>query len=237
MSFNCLQNWFASTAFGKYLSELERQFLQQKLSKLRFGTILQNGFPAWQFKDVFATEAQYIIQNNDYAEHTMLIADSLAMPWNDQCIDTLIWPHGIDEIVTDEQALTEAARILVPGGCILLTGLNNKGYWRFYYRRQANLKLWQPRSVANVVNKLKIHNLYLTEGHFLGYGVPGCYGTGHQTIEFMGNRWWPHLAAVYGLVFVKRNIPLTLIPNQLTKEKLDNDLLGVKIMPLCAKDQ
>ena len=44
----------------------------------------------------------------------------------------------------------------------------------------------------------------------MGYGIPACYGDSHKAIEYMGNRWWPHLAAVYGLVLVKRTVPLTL---------------------------
>lgn len=231
-----LQNWLAKNAFGNYISELEQQFLQQKLTNLRFGTILQIGFTSWQFKQIFATESQYIIQHHSNTEYTTVIADVHALPWRDQSIDTLIWPHGLDELINLEDVLREVTRILVPGGSLLLTGLNSRGYWRFFYRRQFNLHNWQPRSAAQVASLMQKHHLFLTEGQFLGYGLTGCYGKNHQTIELMGNRWWPHLAAVYGLVLVKRDIPLTLIPDQ-AKSRLATNILGVKAVPLCAQDQ
>lgn len=232
MGFKNLEYWLTNTYFGKYLSGLERQFLQHKLANLRFGTILQNGFTAWQFTKIFAAPSQYIIQNSYFNDQTMLVADSLAMPWAEQSIDTLIWPHGLDEIATDEQAMAEAAKILVPGGSLLLTGLNNKGYWHFFYRRDVNLQFWQPRSVSTLVANLQKHNLFMTEGHFLGYGFPGCFGSDHQTIEYMGNRWWPHLAAIYALVLVKRNTPLNLIPKQTNKTNLVSSITDVKIVPV-----
>ncbi|PIT10789.1 hypothetical protein BHC46_02225 [Snodgrassella alvi] len=211
MSYPQLEGWLAEHAFGLYLSKLEQQFLRHKLSALRFGTILQCSFSQWQFHDVFAADSQYLVQSERADESVAIVANNTALPWANQSIDTIIWPHGLDTICCHDAALAEMIRVLVPGGHIILTGLNAQGYWRLFYQRSIHC---QPAlnllSANTVVNRMKRYGLYLEEGQFMGYGIPACFGTNHNTIEYMGNRWWPHLAAVYGLVLVKRAVFLTL---------------------------
>ena len=228
MVYNGLENWLNTTTFGKYLSELEKAFFRQKLANLRFGTILQIGLPSWQFNNIFTQTSQYIIQNSYPHPETMLIADDTAIPWKEQSIDTLIWPHGLDTLANTEHVLAEIDRILVPGGYLLLTGLNKNGYWRFFQQRHSLLQSCRPRTVATIVAKLQNYHLFMTEGQFIGYGLPKFYGDKHQTIELMGNRWWPHLAAIYGLVLVKRTIPLTMLTNQSKKRQTASKITNVK---------
>jgi SAM-dependent methyltransferase len=215
MSYLRLENWLAEHAFGLYLSQLEHQFIRHKLSALRFGTIMQCGFSQWQFQNVFAAESQYLVQSEQADENVVVVADSMALPWAPQSIDTVIWPHGLDRISSHDTAMAEMARVLVPGGHIILTGLNVHGYWRLFYQRsihsQPALTLF---SASTVVNRMQSYGLYLEEGQFMGYGIPACFGKNYKTIEYVGNRWWPHLAAVYGLVLVKRTVPLTLTPQK-----------------------
>ena len=232
MVYNGLENWLNGASFGKYLTELEKTFLRQKLANLRFGTILQIGLPSWQFKNMFAQESRYIIQNRYPHPETMLIADDTALPWKEQSIDTVIWPHGLDTLVNTEHAIAEIARILVPGGHLLLTGLNKSGYWRFFQQRHTLLQFCHPRTVATIVAKMQNYHLFMTEGQFIGYGLPKFYGAKHHTIELMGNRWWPHLAAIYGLVLVKRCIPLTMIANQTKIKQTASKITDVEPVPV-----
>ncbi len=232
MVYNGLENWLNGASFGKYLTKLEKAFLRQKLANLRFGTILQIGLPSWQFKNMFAQESQYIIQNSYPHPETMLIADDTALPWKEESIDTVIWPHGLDTLANTEYAIAEIARILVPGGHLLLTGLNKSGYWRFFQQRHTLLQFCHPRTVATIVAKMQNYHLFMTEGQFIGYGLPKFYGAKHHTIELMGNRWWPHLAAIYGLVLVKRCIPLTIIANQTKIKQTASKITDVEPVPV-----
>ena len=232
MVYNGLENWLNGASFGKYLTKLEKAFLRQKLANLRFGTILQIGLPSWQFKNMFAQESQYIIQNRYPHPETMLIADDTALPWKEESIDTVIWPHGLDTLANTEYAIAEIARILVPGGHLLLTGLNKSGYWRFFQQRHTLLQFCHPRTVATIVAKMQNYHLFMTEGQFIGYGLPKFYGAKHHTIELMGNRWWPHLAAIYGLVLVKRCIPLTMIANQTKIKQTASKITDVEPVPV-----
>lgn len=206
-----LENWLAEHKFGLYLSRLEQQFILHKLTGLRFGTILQCGISQWQFQHVCAVDSQYIIQSNIADSGTAVIAECKALPWAQQSIDTIIWPHGLDTLSDYEDSIAEIARVLVPGGHLVMTGLNIHGYWRLFYQSSLKghsaLKLLSARTA---VDKMQRFGLFLEEGQFMGYGIPACYGDSHKAIEYMGNRWWPHLAAVYGLVLVKRTVPLTL---------------------------
>lgn len=232
MVYNGLENWLNGASFGKYLTKLEKAFLRQKLANLRFGTILQIGLPSWQFKNMFAQESQYIIQNSYPHPETMLIADDTALPWKEESIDTVIWPHGLDTLANTEYAIAEIARILVPGGHLLLTGLNKSGYWRFFQQRHTLLQFCHPRTVATIVAKMQNYHLFMIEGQFIGYGLPKFYGAKHHTIELMGNRWWPHLAAIYGLVLVKRCIPLTMIANQTKIKQTASKITDVEPVPV-----
>lgn len=232
MVYNGLENWLNGASFGKYLTKLEKAFLRQKLANLRFGTILQIGLPSWQFKNMFAQESQYIIQNSYPHPETMLIADDTALPLKEESIDTVIWPHGLDTLANTEYAIAEIARILVPGGHLLLTGLNKSGYWRFFQQRHTLLQFCHPRTVATIVAKMQNYHLFMTEGQFIGYGLPKFYGAKHHTIELMGNRWWPHLAAIYGLVLVKRCIPLTMIANQTKIKQTASKITDVEPVPV-----
>lgn len=213
MSYPQLTEWLTKHAYGAYLSSLEQKFIRQKLAVLRFGTIMQFGFPRWQFQDIFAAESVYLVQNNQTNTNVAVVADNRCLPWAGESVDTIIWPHGLDTLSTQDETIAEMARILVPGGHLILTGLNVKGYWRLFYQRgifsQVPLHLLSANAA---VKRMQHFGLYLEEGQFMGYGIPACYGTKHQTIEYMGNRWWPHLAAVYGLVLVKRTILVTLTP-------------------------
>ncbi|WP_239324026.1 class I SAM-dependent methyltransferase [Snodgrassella gandavensis] len=223
MSYPRLENWLAEHAFGLYLSQLEQQFIWHKLSVLRFGTIMQYGLSRWQFHNVFAAESQYIVQSEQADRNVDIVADSMALPWAQQSMDTIIWPHGLDMISSHDAAIEEMARVLVPGGHIILTGLNVQGYWRLFYQRSIHS---QPAlnllSASAVVSRMQHYGLYLEEGKFMGYGIPACFGKNHQAIEYMGNRWWPHLAAVYGLVLVKRTVPLTLTPQNAANPGLNS---------------
>ena len=232
MVYNGLENWLNGASFGKYLTELEKAFLRQKLANLRSGTILQIGLPSWQFKNMFAKESQYIIQNRYPHPETMLIADDTALPWKEQSIDTVIWPHGLDTLANTEHAIAEIVRILVPGGYLLLTGLNKSGYWRFFQPRHTLLQSCHPRTVATIVAKMQNYHLFMTEGQFIGYGLPKFYGAKHHTIELMGNRWWPHLAAIYGLVLVKRSIPLTMLTNQAKNRQTASKITDLEPVPV-----
>ena len=211
MSYPQLTDWLTQHAFGAYLSSFEQQFIRQKLAVLRFGTIMQFGFSQWQFKEVFAAESEYLVQNNHADANVAVVAENNFLPWAEQSVDTIIWPHGLDTLSAPDETIAEMARILVPGGHLILTGLNVKGYWRLFYQRGISISL-HLLSASAAVKRMQRIGLFLEEGQFMGYGIPSCYGTNHHTIEYMGNRWWPHLAAIYGLVLVKRTIPLTLTP-------------------------
>lgn len=92
----------------------------------------------------------------------------------------------------------------------MLTGFNQAGYWRLLYGRPI-LAQCQIHKAGEVIRWLHKQQFVLNEGQFLGYGLTGKHSHTHHYIELMGNRWWPHLAALYALVLEKRTIPLTPI--------------------------
>jgi SAM-dependent methyltransferase len=144
-----------------------------------------------------------------------------ALPFEDQSLDLVVLPHTLEWATDPHLALREVERVLVPEGRVLVTGFNPSGPWA-----------WRQKSGRWVRHALPSMQapLFLPEkGEFLGMGRLkdwmallgfevesvrfGCFMLPVQNanwlrhlhgMEQMGQRWWPLLGAVYGLMAVKR---------------------------------
>lgn len=233
MSSTSLDFWFTKHPFGHYISRLEQKFLSSKLKIQPNQTFLQLGRPDWLLCSASAHSGQYIIQSSCFHKNSQIIAADFNLPWATHSIDTIIWPHGIDQLNTANQAIAEIERILIPGGQLLLSGFNRLGYWRLFFGHHQALRSCHFHDISQLTRLLQQHHFILNEGKFLGYQL-GNKRNG-QKVEFMGNRWWPHLAAAYVLILDKKTIPLT--PIKAGRDSLSpNDVLELNYSATTIKE-
>lgn len=218
MNTGLLDNWFSEHEFGQYLSQLEKKFFKEKLARIPSQTILQIGMGEWSMIwENHIKRKTFILQDNYLNKYSQILVQDNLLPWKSQSVDLVIWPHGLDK--TSATALSEINRILKLGGKLLLTGFNSNGYWRLFYSRNKTLKQYYFYQLKELMTLLNQYNFVLSEGQFLGYALKSRKTQNHNRIELMGNRWWPHLAAIYALVLEKQAIPLKQI--SLTEETLN----------------
>ena len=220
-----LENWFA-TPFGCYVAAAEADFFARKLAAAAGETALQIGWPQWPLLQHAAAIRHKVYQHHQ--PQADVCAQPMALPWPENSFDVVVLPHGLEVAANAPQLLAELQRVLMPHGRLLLTGLNPAGYWRLNARslcRDVDL-----HSVGAVRSWLAQAGLSLQEGSFMAYGWPWMRRPKApvSAIEYMGNRWWPHQAAVYGLVAGKEVLsvrPDAKLAKQL-RELKDLQLVG-----------
>ena len=147
-----------------------------------------------------------------------LLADPEALPFAEASLDLVVLPHTLELSVDPHAALREVARVLVPEGRVVITGLNPVSLWGLRQRR------------ARIYQRLGGHGLYLPDvGEFIGYlrlrdwlqllsfevetAHFGCYRPAVQStrwlqrfawMDALGEKWWPIFGAAYFMVAVKR---------------------------------
>lgn len=149
-----------------------------------------------------------------------LHCDAEALPFPSSSLDLVVMPHTLELAQDPHVALSEAARVLVPEGRLVITGFNPASLWALRQR------------LGRTAHGLRVgdERLFLpSEGEFIGYwrlrdwlrllsfdielGRFGCWRPPWNSqkwldrfrwIEPVGERWWPVLGAVYVLVAVRR---------------------------------
>ncbi len=191
------------TPLGDYLWHAETGFFRQ-YSRMPTERVLQLGQAQWCLRSVATAAQTYWCQHWQPHPQADVCAWPWAGPWPEYSFEQLWLPHTLDGCEADlaAQVLQSAAHALQPQGRLLLTALNPAGYWRLgCWQAAATLALHRTGQMRQL---LADAGLSVAAGCFLGYGAywrQRVYAP--QALEYMGNRWWPHWAAVYGLVAVK----------------------------------
>ena len=156
-----------------------------------------------------------------------LACDADALPFPANSLDLVVMPHTLELADDPHRALSEATRVLVPDGRLVITGFNPASLW--------GLRQRVGRARRGV--SLGPADLFLpSEGEFMGYwrlrdwmrllglevqaGRFGCYRPPVRSEKWLqrwdwmepwGDRWWPVLGAVYILVAVRRVPAMRLV--------------------------
>ena len=132
------------------------------------------------------------------------------LPFDSESIDLVLLPHTLEQAEDPHSVLREAARVLIPGGRVILTGFNLTSLWGLRVGMQ---KFGLPRflparnfmTVPQVRDWLQLLSFNVDRGAF---GCYGWYKTNKRAkypewIEKAGDRWWPQCGALYDLSAVK----------------------------------
>ena len=164
-----------------------------------------------------------------------LRCDAEALPFKNDSLDLVVMPHTLELADDPHVALSEATRVLVPGGRLVIVGFNPASLWGLRQR------LGRTRVGLGIGDG----RLFLPDaGDFIGYwrlrdwlkllsfdieaGRFGCYRPPWKSekwlgrwawMEGAGDRWWPVLGAVYFLVAVRRVHGMRLV-GRVRKERV-----------------
>ncbi len=143
-----------------------------------------------------------------------LRCDFEALPFPSQSLDLVVLPHALELAQDPHHTLREVARVLVPGGRVVIAGFNPVSLWGLRQRvgrwgnKQA-MVLPQGEFIGywRLRDWLRLLDLEVEAGHFGVYRPmlnSEAWWSRLQWLEPLGARWWPVLGAVYFLTAVKR---------------------------------
>ena len=149
-----------------------------------------------------------------------LRAHAVALPFPDNSLDLVLLPHTLELSHDPHVALREVARVLVPEGRVVITGLNPISLWGL---RQQRVRLYQRLSggrgrlylpdVGEFISAWRLRDWLRLLNFEVEPADYGCYRPAVRSEQWMqrfawmervGERCWPILGAGYFVVGVKR---------------------------------
>lgn len=230
-----LHHWFDSPP-GRYLLAWEQARLDEAVADLfgyhavQLGMPLLDGLRTNRMPNQWLALGQEAVGEGGMAaepglredgtprQAIALLAEPVALPFAEASLDLVVMPHTLELSIDPHAALREVARVLMPEGRVVISGLNPMSLWGLRQRR------------ARLYARLGRGSLYLPDvGEFIGYrrlrdwlrllsfevesARFGCYCPAVRSSQWierfgwldpLGERWWPIFGAGYFLVAVKR---------------------------------
>jgi SAM-dependent methyltransferase len=178
----------------------------------------------WLSHELIADTATEII-----AGRTSLGADPAALPFAQNSLDLLTLPHTLELSGDPHMTLSEAHRVLIPEGRVVICGLNPQSLWGFRQHFVPETQEWI--SLRRLRDWLRLLSFEVESVRF------GCYrpaldsgaGLAHsRCLDAIGPKWWPIFGAAYFVVAVKRVRGVT----RLTRAKWTRPSLNVAPLPV-----
>lgn len=224
--FKDLQGWL-DTPPGRYLQAWEQARFDEAVADVFGYHALQLGLPQVQALRSNRMPRRWLaLPDAGAAAPAALALDFEALPFPENSLDLVALPHTLELSTDPHAALREVARVLVPEGRVIVSGLNPASLWGLRQRR------------ARLYRRLGLGELFLPEtGEFINYrrlrdwlrllsfeieaSQFGLYRPAvrseawlerYRRFDTWGARWWPIFGAVYFIVAVKRVRGMHLLP-------------------------
>jgi len=167
------------------------------------------------------------ISTHPLKERIGLHCDAEALPFRSNSLDLVLMPHTLELTDDPHAALSEAARVLMPEGRLVILGFNPASLWGLRQRlgrtaRGVGLgdgRLFLPSS-GEFIGYWRLRDWLKLLGFEIEIGRFGCWRPPWNSDKWLerfgwmepwGERWWPVLGAVYFLVAVRRVRGMRLI--------------------------
>lgn len=136
--------------------------------------------------------------------------DSRAWPWSADSLDLVVLPHALERSADPHACLREVARVLIPEGQVLITGLNPMSAWGL---QQSRYERRQPTPSSALIGYrrlrdwLRLLGFEVQVSRFGGWTPALGRERWMQRLSWMeplGQRWWPIFGGVYLILATKR---------------------------------
>ncbi len=145
------------------------------------------------------------------------VASNELLPLSNESIDAVLIHHALDYTPDSHRLLREAARVVMPGGKLLIIGFNPLSTWglrRLF--RWKNCPPWSGRFISSgrISDWLKLLDFSIDKVTCSGYLLPvnnlKMVGLAPK-MERLGRRFLHPLGAVYFIIACKQVMPMTPI--------------------------
>jgi len=222
-----MTDWF-KTSLGQWLVDQEKSLCQHLIPDGYYPTALQLGMRNEDYlRDVeigcrFIADSSFeardqinSAQADDIESYTVHRVRALptALPFSDKTHSLIVMPHILDFCMDPHAVLREVNQILIPEGCVVITGFNQVSLWstaRIGWKKYANAP-WRGHyyRVKRVQDWLSLLGFDIVGAKMFGYRPPlqnEKWRSKLTFVEKVGDRWWPGLGAAYMVVGKKREI-------------------------------
>lgn len=236
-----LHHWFDSPP-GRYLLEWEQARFDEAVADVFGYYSLQLGMPMLPGLRANRMPHRWLALGADHATplenpapwSASLLAHAVALPFPDDSLDLLVLPHTLEWSHDPHTALREAARVLVPEGRLVISGLHPFSLWglqqqwaRLQQRAGSSVPLHWPEGVQLIApwrlrDWLGLLNFEVQELRFGCYRPAVCSKAWLERwawLDGAGQRFWPILGAAYFVVAVKRVQAMHLLKPAWRSEK------------------
>ena len=213
-----MQEWFETPA-GQYLLAWEQQQFDQAVADIFGYHALQLGLPALDALASNRMPHRWLATTHAAPRSAAVLqTDFAALPFPEASLDLVALPHTLDSHHDPHATLREVARVLLPGGRVVLCGFNPASLWGLRQRFDLGKPLL-PQQLEFIGSRRLRDWLHLLDFE-IEIGHYGCYRPllGGETwlnrwswMDRAGARWWPFFGAVYFLVAVKRVYGMRLL--------------------------
>lgn len=217
-----LHHWFDSPP-GGYLLQWEQACFDEVVAdifgyhSLQIGMPLLDGLRASRIPHRWRAVGASFVAAPNVGPAPDLLLHAGALPFADNSLDLVLLPHTLELHPDPHAALREVARVLVPEGRVVISGINPVSLWGLHQRRFRWTQRWGgpwylPENCEFIVpwrlcDWLRLLSFEVGEPRF------GCYRPALRTeswlrrfawLDRLGPRVWPILGASYLVVAIKR---------------------------------
>ncbi|MDF1822792.1 MAG: methyltransferase domain-containing protein [Alcanivoracaceae bacterium] len=216
--------WLQSPA-GSHLLAAEKQVLDELLPRMTGYRALQCavGEPV-PLLGASRLRNHYVLSRRP-GENVQLVGRTDALPVAKSSLDLVVLHHSLDFDDNPHQVLRDAARALVPGGCLVVVGFNPAsltGLARWLYLASSGApwlaRFLPPRRVGDWLNVLACEPEGYESGHFLPLAADATQRR-FAWLERLVGRFWSQRGAFYVLVARKRAAMIRPVPSRFARER------------------
>ena len=221
-----IQQWL-ETPPGQYLLAWERAQFDRAVADIFGYHALQIGVHGFDTLAMNRMPHKWLarLAGNTDNQSGALVTDPAALPFSEASLDLVALPHTLELSHDPHATLREVARVLVPEGRVVISGLNPASLWGLRQRRAKLTKrvgfgeLFLPESGEFIApwrlrDWLRLLSFEVETSHY------GCYRPAitsekwlrrYEWMDKAGARSWPIFGAAYFFVAVKRVRGMRLI--------------------------
>lgn len=213
--------WLQTPA-GRYLLDWEQERCDELVCDVFGYHALQLGLPCLQGLRANRMPHRWLAARglpDDAPGTPALCADAAALPFGPASLDLVLMPHALELSVDPHAALREAARVLVPEGRLVVSGLNPWSLWGLRQRRMQLYRrlgargplfvpqvreLFSPWRLRDWLRLLELEVESVSLGCFRPAVRGGRWLERARWMDRLGPHAWPVFGAGYVVVAVKR---------------------------------